>query len=416
MRQVLCLVMGGGQGSRLFPLTKYRSKPAVPFAGKYRLIDIPISNSLNSGINHIYVLTQFNSESLNKHIARAYKIDDFSKGFVEILAADQTMDSTDWFQGTADAVRRSLKHLNNPNIKYVLVLSGDQLYKMDFTRLLDFHKEKKAEITIACNPVAAKDIKGLGIMGVDSDKRIVSFVEKPKDPALVKGMSVKIKNKELYLASMGIYLFNREALPDILNNKKADFGREVIPDSFGKKLTYAYIYEGYWKDIGTIKALFNENLVFTEDIPPLDLFDEEWQFFTRPRHLPPAKVKSCALDRVIVGEGSILNNCSVKHSVIGLRSRISEGSDIQDCVMMGADYYQTLDEIKKDAASGKPLIGIGKGCFIKNAIIDKNARIGDGSRILNEKNMETFDSDKFYIREGVIVIPKDAVIPPGTII
>ena len=417
MKEVLCLVLGGGRGSRFFPLTKDRSKPAVPFAGKYRLIDIPISNSLNSGFNHIYVLTQFNSESLNKHIARTYKLDAFSQGFVEIMAAEQSMENTDWFQGTADAVRRCLKHFNDPFIKYVLVLSGDQLYKMDFRMLLSFHEEKKSEITIACNPVNPEHIKDYGIMSIDKKGKINGFVEKPQSEDVIKGMSVNIDNKKHYLASMGIYLFNKDALIDILSNKKeTDFGKEIIPSSFSHKKTYAYVHKGYWEDIGTIKAFYKESLVLTESMPPIDLFDERWQFFTRPRYLPPAKIENSRLDRVIVGEGSILSKCDISRSVIGLRSRIGESVVIEDSVVMGADFYQSMDDFLKDKKGKTPPIGIGKGCVIKKAIIDKNARIGEDVKVTNVKNLDSFESDRYYIKEGIVVIPKNTVIPSGTLI
>jgi len=417
MRELLSIVLGGGRGSRLYPLTKYRSKPAVPFAGKYRLIDIPISNSLNSGFNLIYVLTQFNSESLNKHIARTYKLDDFSKGFVEIMAAEQSMDSTDWFQGTADAVRRSLKHINNPYVKHVLILSGDQLYKMDFRKLLDFHVQKKAEVTIACKPVPASDISHFGIMCADTKSRIKNFVEKPKKEEDVKNMSVEINKAPHYLASMGIYLFNKDVLFDILlATKKADFGKEVIPDSFASKHTYAYIHDGYWKDIGTIKAFYEENLSFADPIPSLDLFDENWQIFTRPRQLAPAKMNDCALSKVIIGEGSIIGRCNISHSVIGIRSRIETQTDIKDSVIMGADYYQTLDDIAEDKKNGIPPVGIGKGCNIQNAIIDKNARIGENVRILNKEKLDSLDSNICCIRDGLVIIPKNTIITDGTVI
>ena len=417
MREVLCLVLGGGRGTRLYPLTKDRSKPAVPFAGKYRIIDIPISNSLNSGFNHIYVLTQFNSESLNKHIARTYKLDTFSNGFVDIMAAEQSMENTNWFQGTADAVRRCLKHFNNPYIKYVLVLSGDQLYKMDFRRLLDFHNNKKSQITIACNPIEGKHIKDFGIMCAGSDNKINNFIEKPQDEDSVRDMSVTVNNKKLYLASMGIYLFNKDVLKDILySNKKADFGKEVIPDSFSDKLTYAYIHEGYWKDIGTIEAFYEENLVFTDSVPPLDLFDEHWQIFTRPRYLPPAKIESCEIKKSIIGEGSILNKCAVRHSVIGLRSRILDSASIEDSIVMGADFYQSIDDIKDDERIKRPSIGIGEGSVIKKAIIDKNARIGENVKIINHKNLEFFETDSYSIKNGIVIVPKNTIVPSGTVI
>lgn len=417
MKEVLCLVLGGGRGSRLYPLTKDRSKPALPFAGKYRLVDIPISNSLNSGFNCIYVLTQFNSESLNKHIARTYKFADFSRGFVEIMAAEQSMDSTDWFQGSADAVRRCLKHFNYPHIKYILVLSGDQLYKMDFSRLLNFHNEKDSEITIACNPVEVDSIKDFGIMCVDKDKRINNFAEKPQNVRVVKGMSIESDKKKFYLASMGIYLFNKNVLFDILSdNRKTDFGKEVIPDSFACKSTYAYIHEDYWRDVGTIKAFYEESLTFTNSLPPIDLFDEHWQFFTRPRYLPPAKIEDCKLNRVMIGEGSILNKCRIYHSVIGLRSRIVDFAVIEDSVVMGADFYQSIDNIKRDESAGIPPIGIGKNCLIKKAIIDKNVRIGEGVKLINQKNRKSFDSEKYSIKDGIIIIPKKTTIPSGTVI
>jgi len=417
MREVLCLVLGGGRGTRLYPLTKDRSKPAVPFAGKYRLIDVPISNSLNSGCNHIYVLTQFNSESLNKHITRTYKLDSFSQGFVEIMAAEQSMDNADWFQGSADAVRRCMKHFNYPGTKYILVLSGDQLYSMDFGRLLSFHKEKKAEITIACNPVSAQDIREFGIMCVGGDGRIANFVEKPMDEKAVKGMCIGKGNKRQYLASMGIYLFNCGTLRGILsNNRKTDFGREVIPDSFGHKLTYAYVHEGYWKDIGTIKSFYEENIVFTHPVPPLDLFDEHWQIFTRPRYLPPAKIEQCKLDRVIIGDGSILQQCTIKHSVVGLRSRIGAGTVIEESIIMGNDFYQSLSDIEADRRAGLACIGIGKASHIKKAIIDKNARIGDNVKIINQHNIDSCETDTYCIKDGIVIIPKNTLIPSGTVI
>jgi glucose-1-phosphate adenylyltransferase len=417
MREVLSLVLGGGRGARLYPLTKDRSKPAVPFAGKYRLVDVPISNSLNSGCNHIYVLTQFNSESLNKHINRTYKLDPFSQGFVEIMAADQTVESADWFQGSADAVRRCMKHFNYPGTKYILVLSGDQLYKMDFRRLLQLHIEKKSEITIACNPVPASDISDFGIMCVNGQGKIVDFVEKPENEKAVKGMCIGKGRNRSYLASMGIYLFNKETLREILfNNRKADFGREVIPDSFPNKLTHAYVHEGYWKDIGTIKSFYEENIVFTNSIPPMDLFDEQWQIFTRPRYLPPAKIADCSLSNVIVGDGSILQKCSIKRSVVGLRSRIAEGAVIEESIIMGGDFYQSLSDMEDDRKSGLAPIGIGKRSHISKAIIDKGVRIGDDVKITNHKNVESYESDTYCIKNGIVIIPKNTIIPSGTVI
>jgi len=417
MKEVLCLVLGGGRGTRLYPLTKDRAKPAVPFASKYRLVDIPISNSLNSGFNHIYVLSQFNSESLNKHIARTYKLDPFSKGFVDIMAAEQSMENTDWFQGTADAVRRCLKHFNDPAIQYVLILSGDQLYKMDLRRLLEFHHEKKSEITIACKPLKKAEIADFGIMCVDQNGKIENFVEKPQNESVVKHMSVTINGRKHYLASMGIYLFNKDVLRTILHtNRKADFGKEVIPESFSKARTHAYIHHGYWRDIGTIKAFYEENLIFTDPIPPIDLFDENWQYFTRPRYLPGVKMEDCRLDKVMLCEGSILIKCSVNRSIIGLRSRVDEGVAIKDSIIMGADFYQSMSGIEEDRSKGIPPIGIGKGSVINKAIVDKNVRIGERVKIVNQKNLESFESGMYSIKDGIVIIPKGTTIPSGTVI
>ena len=415
MKELLTLVLGGGRGTRLYPLTKDRSKPAVPFAGKYRLIDVPISNCLNSGFNRIYVLTQFNSESLNKHIARTYKLDIFTAGFVEIMAAEQSMESTGWFQGSADAVRRCFKHINNPQVQYVLVLSGDQLYKMDFRKLIDFHRQKQADITVACNPVPPHVIREFGVMCVDGKQRITGFVEKPKDESAVGGMVLTRDGKKSYLASMGIYLFNKDILGEILlNNQKADFGKEVIPDSIQQKSAYAYVHDEYWKDIGTIKSFYEENIAFTAEQPPLELFDEQWQFFTRPRYLPPAKIENSCFENVIVSEGSLLHSCTIRRSVIGLRSRIAEGATIEASILLGADYYQSPDAIANDIRAGIPPIGIGKGSTIKRAIIDKNVRIGENVTIINQNNITTFDSETYCIRDGIVIVNKNTIIPSGT--
>ncbi len=418
MKEVLCVVMGGGRGSRLYPLTKVRAKPAVPIFGRYRLIDIPISNCLNSEFNNIYILTQFNSESLNKHIARSYKVDPFSKGFVEVMTAEQSIDSSDWFQGTADAVRRCLKHINDPSYKYILLLSGDQLYKMDFREMLGFHIEKNSEITIACNPIEPLQVSGFGIMGIAEDNRINKFVEKPEDSAAIKDMAVKDSGRKYFLGSMGIYLFNRDTLVDVLkNNPKTDFGREIIPDSFPHKRTRAFVFKGYWRDIGTIKPFYDENLALTEDIPPLDMFDEDWLFFTRPRYLPPAKINSSNISKSIISEGAIIQSgAKIRHSVIGLRSRINTNSVVEDSIIMGSDFYETLDDIKYNRSRGIPLLGVGENCSIKKAIIDKNVRIGDNTKILNHKNLKEFDGENYSIRDGIVIIEKNVTIPPDTVI
>ena len=418
MKDVLCVIMGGGQGTRLYPLTKVRSKPAVPIFGRYRLIDIPISNCLNSGFNNIYILTQFNSESLNKHVSRSYKLDPFSRGFVEIMAAEQSMENTDWFQGTADAVRRCLKHFNDPAYKYILVLAGDHVYKMDYQYMLRFHIEKNSEITIACNPVEPKEVSEVGVMGIDKERRINKFVEKPESSSAIKDMLVEKNGKKYFLGSMGIYLFNRDALVEILgSNPKTDFGREIIPDSFSRKKTYAYVFEGYWRDIGTIKSFYDENLALTENLPPFDIFDERWLFFSRPRYLPPAKISDSQAIKSIISEGAIVQaGVKIKHSVIGLRSRIDRNALIEDSVIMGCDYYETLDDLQDNKSKGIPSLGIGENCIIKKAIIDKNVRIGNNVKIVNQKNLAEFDGDSYCIRDGIVIVEKKAVIPENSVI
>lgn len=408
MKDVVSIILGGGRGTRLYPLTKYRAKPAVPLAGKYRLVDIPISNCINSGFRKIFILTQFNSGSLNRHIFRAYKMDTFTEGFVEIIAADQSMEHADWFQGSADAVRKCLRYISDPRIKYVLILSGDQLYKMDFASMLAFHIEKQSELTIACNPVSKEETVDLGIMGVDKEYRIKHFVEKPKHEKEVSGYAVKVDGKNKYLASMGIYIFNKEALVELLlSNAGVDFGKEVIPDALEKKKTFAYIYNGYWKDIGSIQSFYEENLAFAASHPPLDLYDENWQFFTRPRYLPMTKVSKSVIEDSTIAEGAIIEHAVIKNSIVSLRSIIGVGTDVSDSILMGCDYYDF---------SSTPRLGIGKNCVIKKAIIDKNVRMGDNVHIVNKKNVVEFENQFCVIKNGIVIIPKSSVIPSGTVI
>ncbi len=417
MEEALCVILGGGRGTRLYPLTKERCKPAVPLFGKYRLIDVPVSNCLNSGFNRIYILTQFLSESLNKHISRTYNMDPFSKGFIEIMAAEQSMDDTDWFQGTADAVRRCLKHFNDPAVKYIFVLSGDQLYKMDLRDMYRYHLEKKAELTIACNYVEPQKVSEFGIMDINDDARITGFVEKPKDRSKIGDMAVKYNGREHFLGSMGIYLFNKPALIELLTeDKKADFGWEIIPDAIHAKPTYAFRFGGYWHDIGTIKTFYEENLSLTESLPPLDMFNENWLIFTRPRYLPPAKFKNSCIERSIVAEGAIVLSSKIVHSIIGLRFRVGTDSTIEDTVVMGCDYYETMDEIEENRSRGIPPLGVGKDCLIKKAILDKNVRIGDNVRIINTKKLDNHDDANYAIRDGIVIIGKNSVIPSGTVI
>ncbi len=413
MKEVLSVILGGGRGTRLYPLTKDRAKPAVPLAGKYRLIDVPISNCLNSGIWKIFILTQFNSESLNRHIFRSYKLDYFSHGYVEIIAAEQSREHADWFQGSADAVRKCLKHFSDVHTKYILILSGDQLYKMDFMHMLDFHIKNDSQITIACNPVGAEDVYEVGIMEMEDNYRVKSFVEKPKDCNAISHLSINTAGKNEFLASMGIYIFNKDVLSELLtSDKKADFGKEVIPEAIKRKKAYAFVHRGYWKDIGSIKSFYEENLAFSEDVPPLDLFDEEWQFFTRPRYLPLSKFRSSHIEHSNITEGAIINKAKIIHSIVGLRSKIGENSVVEDSVLMGNDFYEGAEDISMN----KIPLGIGSNCHIKRAIIDKNVRIDDGVKIINKQNLNEFENEYCVIRNGICIIPKNTCIPKGTII
>lgn len=418
MKDVLCVIMGGGRGTRLYPLTKERCKPAVPVAGKYRLIDIPISNCINSDLNKIYVLTQFNSESLNKHIARTYKLGPFSGGFVEIIAAEETLEGGEWFQGTADAVRRCLKHFNDSDYKYIVVLSGDQLYKINLKEMLDYHKAKGSDITLACNPAYKREnLNEMGVIKVDKDERVVDFVEKPEKPGNLENAAVTLDGKKCFLVSMGIYIFTKKVLVELLTESdKVDFGKEVIPDSFTRKLTKAFIYRGYWRDIGSIKSFYDENLVLTEPVPPIDLFDEGWQVFTRPRYLPPSKIKKSLITKSIISEGCIIEEATVSHSVVGLRSRIESKALVEDSIIMGCDFYESLGEIMAERKKGRPIMGVGKNCVIKKAILDKNVRVGDNVKIVNEKKIENFKGEDYSIKDGIVIVHKNSEIPPGTVI
>lgn len=417
---VISVVLGGGAGSRLYPLTATRSKPAVPIAGKYRLVDIPISNCLNSGYNRIFVLTQFNSASLNKHIKNTYHFSIFSKGFVDILAAEQTPSGSNWYEGTADAVRKSLKHLVGFDYSYILVLSGDQLYQMDFQEMVKKHKQSGAELTIATIPVSAKDAPGFGILKSDESSMITSFTEKPtseKLPGWESEVSPEMQAEgRVYLASMGIYIFNRSVLEEMLDQEgQHDFGKQIIPQAINdKRKVFSYQYDGYWTDIGTIPSFFEANIGITDNIPKFNLFDSN-PVFTRPRMLPPSKFAGTALDRAVIADGCIICASRIEKSVIGVRSRIGSGTIISNCYVMGSDYYQTLEELKRAEATGEPILGIGDLCEIKNAILDKNCRIGNNVKI-DGTNLEDGDFDNYFVIEGIVVIKKNAVIPNGTVI
>lgn len=415
INDVLCVILGGGRGTRLYPLTKDRAKPAVPLFGKYRLIDIPISNCLNSGLNMIKVLTQFNSESLNKHISRTYKFEPYSHGFIEIIAAEQSMDQADWFQGSADAVRKTLRHFVDPKIKHICVLAGDQLYKMNLRAFYEYHLQKNAEISVACNLASPHDIHSFGIMGMDRAGRVREFFEKPKDPSRVRHLALKRPEGEKYLCSMGIYFFKKEALQEILmSSSKADFGMEIIPDVMQDRQVYAYQFEGYWRDIGTISSFYAENLLLTRPEAPLDLFDEEWPIYTRSRSLPPAKYVNSRLENSIVSDGSVIDETVVKNSIIGLRSKVGKNTVIEDSIIMGADYYETKEAFTQNKA--KIPLGIGEGSIVRHAILDKNTRIGRNVRIINEKGLKEFESPDYFIRDGIVIVCKNAVVPDGAVI
>ncbi|MDL5046540.1 glucose-1-phosphate adenylyltransferase [Oscillatoria amoena NRMC-F 0135] len=425
MDKVLAVIMGGGQGTRLFPLTKDRAKPAVPLAGKYRLVDIPISNCLNSQIRKIYLLTQFNSASLHRHIQETYKFDAFSGGFVDILAAQQSFDQkSGWYQGTADAVRQNFQHFDNHKCDYVVILSGDQLYRMDFSDLVSQHIEAGADITIATIPVNRSAAPALGIMQVDDSSRITRFVEKPKDPAVLDTLKMTPAQLaasgdpggDLWLASMGIYVFSKDVLIEALNNDKTDFGKNIIPDAINTYKVSAYVYRGYWEDIGTIKGFFEANLDAASPLPQFDYFEAQAPIYTHPRYLPASKLHGASLTRVVLSDGCIIGQCYIENALIGIRSIIQEGSVLRDVVMMGADYYENNGDKKSDRDKGIPAVGIGHHCHITRAIIDKNARIGNDVRISPEGKPAEMDGPNFYVREGIVCIPKNAVVPDGTVI
>ncbi|WP_219904994.1 glucose-1-phosphate adenylyltransferase [Arcticibacter pallidicorallinus] len=419
MSKVIAVILGGGQGTRLHPLTATRSKPAVPIAGKYRLVDIPISNCFNSGIDRIFVLTQFNSASLNKHIKNTYHFNVFSNGFVDILAAEQTPNNTGWYQGTADAVRQCLHHISPFEFEYVLILSGDQLYQMDFNDMIEKHAALKADISVATIPVTAKDASSFGIMKTDENFNITSFTEKPKtgleDWTSEVGEDMRSQGR-IFQASMGIYIFNKDIIYDTLtNDPHTDFGKEIIPEAINKKKVVAYQYDGYWTDIGTIPSFFEANIGLTDDIPQFNLFDKK-SIFSRARMLPPSKIMGTTLEKTVISDGCIIDASRIERSVIGIRTRIGKGSTIECTYIMGSDYYQTLEQLEEARKNGTPIMGVGERCFINNAILDKNCRIGNDVRINGGPHLEDGDYEKYTVREGIVVIKKSAVIPNGTVI
>lgn len=421
-KKVLAVVMGGGRGTRLYPLTAERCKPAVPLAGKYRLVDIPISNCINSEINRVFLLTQFHTASLHRHTQNTYHFDPFGGGFVDILSAEQTEKNANWYQGTADAVRRNLQHFRSFPHDLVLILSGDQLYRMDFRKIIEDHIASKADVSLAAIPFPVSKVEGLGLMEVNDDLSIKRFVEKPKDPAVIQSLTLSPKleatlqnpsGEKHCLASMGIYVFNRQVLADALDNNMTDFGKEVIPSLLGNKRLFAHIFEGYWEDIGTVKAFFDTNLALSDPLPPFNFFDPTAPIYTQDRYLPASKLNKCDIDHVVIGDGSIITDSTLKRCVLGIRSYVGEGTRLHEVVMMGADYYETPEQQADNASKGIFNIGVGRGCNIEHTIIDKNARIGDHVTLSAAGKADGDYEHGIIIRDGVLVVPKGAIIPSG---
>ena len=425
---VIAVILGGGRGTRLFPLTRDRAKPSVPIAGKFRLVDIPISNCLHSGFDRIYVLTQYNSVSLNRHIAQAYRFDSYRRGFVQILAAQQTLMGDEWYQGTADAIKHNEPYILNPRFadEHVLILAGDHLYRMDYRKMLKVHTESNAAITVSVIPVRKEETSGLGILQTDTNGRIVDFVEKPQteeelqqlrvEPEVFTSRGIEPNGRE-YIASMGIYIFNREVLQNVLqDDSNVDFGRDIIPKSIQTLPVSAYFFDGYWEDIGTIRSFYSANIALTNTAPAFNFYDEQAPIYTNRRHLPSTKVNSSSVRSSILAEGSIIDDSELDRTIVGIRSIISNGSRIYQSILMGADYYESDESRAENTQLGRPNIGMGRNCLIQNAIIDKNARIGDNSVLVNRDGVDNYDSDNYCIRDGIVIVPKDATILPETIV
>jgi glucose-1-phosphate adenylyltransferase len=426
MREVVAVILGGGQGARLFPLTELRAKPAVPLGGKYRLIDIPVSNCINSDIIKIFVLTQYNSASLNRHIVRTYRFSRFADGFVEVLAAEQTPKSGEWFQGTADAVRQSFPHFDEWTQDTLLILSGDHLYRMDYRKFIARHYDTKADLTISVIPANREAASGFGLLKTDETGRVVEFREKPPDEELDAmkvdttgfGLSQAEAEARPFIASMGIYVFKKEVLRELLGASESalDFGREVIPNAIKNFNVQAFVFTGYWEDIGTISAFYRANMDMTRPLPAFNFFDAEALIFTRPRFLPGSKILNSHVTSSIITEGCIINDARVVNSIVGIRSRIENGSTLEDTLMMGADFYQSLDDLARDQENQLNRIGVGRNTHIRRAIIDKNARIGSNVRLVNENGVDRLDGPGYYIRDGIIIVPKNGVVPDGTVV
>jgi glucose-1-phosphate adenylyltransferase len=420
MRDVLVVILGGGQGTRLFPLTHMRSKPAVPIGGKYRLIDVPISNCLHVELRRIFVLTQFNSASLNRHVAQTYRLDLFSGGFVEILAAEQTPENAHWFQGTADAVRQGMRHFASFDASYYLILAGDHIYRMDFSRMIDAHIDTRADITIAAQPVNPADATQMGIFRFDMDGQIAGFEEKPNAARLAEMGSSQPSgmphdSDKPFVASMGIYVFSREVLFEVLQRYSyVDFGKEVIPASLSRHRVRPYLYRGYWADVGTIASFYDANIALTKRGAPFNFYDPNRPMYTRPRFLPASRFNGCDVRASLVTEGCFFDDCRVDESIVGLRTRVDRGAKISRSVLLGADYYDSEDSAPARQA-GQPSLGIGRDVVLDRVIVDKNARIGDGARLVNEQGLDHADGPGYYIRNGITIVPKGGVVAPGTI-
>ncbi len=423
--KVVCVIMGGGRGTRLHPLTSERCKPAVPLGGKYRLVDIPISNCLHSDFNQIFVLTQFNTASLHRHIQETYKFDPFGGGFVDILSAEQTQEGDSWYQGTADAVRQNLHHLDVTDDDLVLILSGDQLYQMDFSDLIDKHRKAGAGVTIAAKAMPVSEVQGLGLMRVGDDLGIKEFVEKPSDPAVIESLALSDavtshlhgkKDESYVLANMGIYCFNMGVLRQSLSNTYTDFGKEVIPLLLDDVKMQAYVFEGYWEDIGTVHSFFEANLSLTDTVPPFNFFEQGKLIYTRPRFLPASKVNGLRLTRGVVAGGCIISDSDLERVILGVRSVVNTGNQFKNVVMMGADFFENDEDRKRNEEMGRPNVGVGENCRIENAIIDKNARIGNNVKLSPEGKPDMYEEGDVIVRDGVLVVLKNGIVPDGTVI
>lgn len=425
MQKLTAIILGGGRGSRLDPLTKVRSKPAVPIGGKFRLIDIPISNCLHSDVREIFLLTQFNTESLHRHIHNTYRFDLFSKGFVRILAAQQTSESQDWYHGTADAVRKNLRYLENSG-EHIIILSGDHLYRMDYRKYFQHHLDMDADITISVKPISAEETKGFGIVKLNEDTTITDFYEKPQDEEVLEEYKIGDnifnyygveRQKRTHVASMGIYIFKKQALLDLLENSEGeDFGKEIIPGCLHDKKVSAYFFDGYWADIGTMRTFFETHFELTQPVPKFNFYDERFPFYTNPRYLPASKIYNCQINQSLICEGSILLGSIVEHAVIGIRSFIEEKTLVQRSIIMGNTYFETIDKRKTNKNEGKISLGIGNNCIIQNAIIDMDCQIGNNVHLINKENKKEEDGELYAIREGIVIIPKETIVPDNTTI